>query len=143
MISGIGIYYPDGIETQRVGIVPDIEVHPTIEGIRQGRDEVLETAFDCSLVGIREKTSLSNQVMVYPNPTSSVFTISFELKKEAVVMVSIINSKGIVVKKSNLGSLSAGKHEFEYNLANRPAGLYFYQVMLGERLYSGRIILLH
>ena len=44
MISGIGVYYPDGTETQRVGIVPDIEVKPTIAGIREGRDEVLEKA---------------------------------------------------------------------------------------------------
>ena len=42
--SGVGIYYPDGTETQRVGIVPDIVVKPTIEGIREGRDEVLERA---------------------------------------------------------------------------------------------------
>lgn len=26
MISGIGVYYPDGKETQRIGIIPDIEV---------------------------------------------------------------------------------------------------------------------
>lgn len=44
MISGIGVYYPDGRETQRVGIVPDVEVKPTIQGIREGRDEVLEKA---------------------------------------------------------------------------------------------------
>ena len=44
MISGIGVYYPDGKETQRIGIVPDIEVKPTIKGIREGRDELLERA---------------------------------------------------------------------------------------------------
>jgi C-terminal processing protease CtpA/Prc len=44
MISGIGVYYPDGRETQRVGIVPDIEIKPTIDGIRDGRDELLEKA---------------------------------------------------------------------------------------------------
>jgi C-terminal processing protease CtpA/Prc len=42
--SGIGVYYPDGKETQRVGIVPDIEVKPTIKGIQEGRDELLERA---------------------------------------------------------------------------------------------------
>ena len=46
MISGIGVYYPNGQETQRVGILPDIEVHPTIKGIRAGRDEVLEKAVE-------------------------------------------------------------------------------------------------
>jgi C-terminal processing protease CtpA/Prc len=44
MISGIGVYYPDGRETQRIGIVPDIEIKPTINGIRDGRDELLEKA---------------------------------------------------------------------------------------------------
>jgi C-terminal processing protease CtpA/Prc len=43
-ISGIGVYYPDGTETQRVGIVPDVFVAPTLQGYRDGRDEVLEKA---------------------------------------------------------------------------------------------------
>jgi C-terminal processing protease CtpA/Prc len=44
MISGIGVFYPDKRPTQRVGIIPDLVVRPTIEGIRAGRDEVLEAA---------------------------------------------------------------------------------------------------
>lgn len=44
MISGIGCFYADKTPTQRIGIVPDIVVAPTIDGIRAGRDEVLETA---------------------------------------------------------------------------------------------------
>jgi C-terminal processing protease CtpA/Prc len=43
-ISGIGVYYPNGEETQRVGIVPDIEVKPTIKGIKKGKDELIEKA---------------------------------------------------------------------------------------------------
>jgi hypothetical protein len=44
MISGIGVFYPDKKPTQRIGIIPDVEVRPTIAGIRAGRDEVLEAA---------------------------------------------------------------------------------------------------
>jgi len=44
MITGIGVFYPDNRPTQRIGIVPDVEVRPTIAGIRAGRDEVLEEA---------------------------------------------------------------------------------------------------
>ena len=44
--TGKGVFYPDGRETQRIGIVPDIEVKPTIEGIRQGKDEVLDRAIE-------------------------------------------------------------------------------------------------
>jgi C-terminal processing protease CtpA/Prc len=43
-ISGIGVYYPDGRETQQIGIVPKVEVKPTIRGIADGRDEPLEKA---------------------------------------------------------------------------------------------------
>jgi len=45
-ISGIGVLYPDGTETQRVGIVPDIEAKPTIKGIKEGRDELLAKAME-------------------------------------------------------------------------------------------------
>lgn len=45
-ISGIGIYYPDKRETQRVGIVPDVTIRPTIKGFNEGRDEVLEKAIE-------------------------------------------------------------------------------------------------
>ena len=44
MISGIGVFYPDKKSTQRIGIVADIDARPTIEGVRNGRDEVLEAA---------------------------------------------------------------------------------------------------
>jgi C-terminal processing protease CtpA/Prc len=43
-MSGIGVFYPDRAPTQQIGIVPDLVVHPTITGIREGRDEVLEAA---------------------------------------------------------------------------------------------------
>jgi carboxyl-terminal processing protease len=42
--SGIGVYYADGRETQRVGIVPTRLVRPTVAGIQAGRDEVLDQA---------------------------------------------------------------------------------------------------
>lgn len=41
MISGAGVYYPDGTGTQRIGIIPDKIVKPTVQGIRDGKDEVL------------------------------------------------------------------------------------------------------
>jgi hypothetical protein len=49
MISGIGVFYPDRKPTQRVGIVPDLVVRPTIEGIRAGGDEVLNAGISHAL----------------------------------------------------------------------------------------------
>lgn len=39
-----GVFYPNKKETQRIGIVPDIEVKQTILGIQQGKDEILDRA---------------------------------------------------------------------------------------------------
>lgn len=44
IVGGLGVYYPDGRETQHIGLVPDVPLRPTIEGLRAGRDELRERA---------------------------------------------------------------------------------------------------
>ncbi|MEO7983580.1 MAG: S41 family peptidase [Bacteroidota bacterium] len=53
--SGISILNPDGTETQRVGIIPDIELKSTIEGIKNGRDEWVEKAVELINVDAQNK----------------------------------------------------------------------------------------
>lgn len=45
-ISGVGIFYPDGTETQRKGVKIDIKVNPTLQAIINGKDEILEKAIE-------------------------------------------------------------------------------------------------
>jgi C-terminal processing protease CtpA/Prc len=40
----MGIFGPNMEQVQRIGLTPDIEIYPTIEGIKEGRDELLEAA---------------------------------------------------------------------------------------------------
>lgn len=44
LFSGQRVVAADGSQLQRRGILPDVWVRPTLEGIRAGRDEVLEAA---------------------------------------------------------------------------------------------------
>jgi C-terminal processing protease CtpA/Prc len=44
--SGHEVKHIDGRQLQRVGIQPDILIQPTVAGIRENRDEVLETALE-------------------------------------------------------------------------------------------------
>ncbi len=44
--TGQAVRYVDGRQLQRIGLVPDIEIRPTIEGIQNGKDEVLEAAIE-------------------------------------------------------------------------------------------------
>ncbi len=43
------MYYPDGKETQRVGIISDVKVSPSINGILTNQDEVLNKAIEIIL----------------------------------------------------------------------------------------------
>lgn len=51
-ISGLGVFYPDKEPTQRIGLQPDIHMDPTVEGIREGRDEYIEKAIELIKSGI-------------------------------------------------------------------------------------------
>ncbi|WP_428225709.1 S41 family peptidase [Flavobacterium sp.] len=42
--SGLGVFYPDGTETQRKGVKITMECKPTLQGLKANRDEVLERA---------------------------------------------------------------------------------------------------
>lgn len=44
--SGHDVRHIDGRQLQKIGLVPDIPIKPTIEGIRKGNDEVLEKAIE-------------------------------------------------------------------------------------------------
>ncbi len=45
-ISGLGVYTPDGGQTQRCGLQPDVECYQTVEGILSGRDELMDKAIE-------------------------------------------------------------------------------------------------
>jgi C-terminal processing protease CtpA/Prc len=42
--TGHDVRHSDGRQLQKVGLTPHVEVSPTIRGIREGKDEVLERA---------------------------------------------------------------------------------------------------
>jgi C-terminal processing protease CtpA/Prc len=44
LISGIGVFYPDKVPTQTIGVVPDVVVKPTLSDIIDRRDPVIEQA---------------------------------------------------------------------------------------------------
>ena len=47
--TGLGVFTPEGEQTQRVGLKPDIVCYPTVEGLRNGRDELVEKAVEIIL----------------------------------------------------------------------------------------------
>lgn len=95
--TGLGVYYPDGTPTQRVGIIPDIEVKPTIAGIRAGEDELMSAALDCNLLSSTstEEIISKSDFSIYPNPARDFFTIKSVDSAELDLM--IYSAEGVLI----------------------------------------------
>ena len=97
--TSLGVYYPNGDSTQRIGIVPDSVVYPTAYGIRHGMDEVLEKALEianCNLSIPDNNNQIQSTVAIYPNPATDQITIeksSFNIDKEESIYIYDIQGK--------------------------------------------------
>jgi len=135
LITGLGTFYPDYTETQRVGIIPDYEIHPTILGIRTGHDEVLDFALNCSLF-ISEENIKTEEVKLYPNPVSN--TMKYELStfdNSDKILFEIIDIFGrtfkTIEKNNNQGVI-------DFSGVNR--GIYIVKITTNKKILTKIII---
>ncbi|MHB1050736.1 MAG: T9SS type A sorting domain-containing protein [Bacteroidota bacterium] len=144
--TGLGAFYPDYTETQRKGIIPNKFVYPTIQGIREGKDEVLEAA----LVGIVGDVE-TNDVNIlpqkftlfqnYPNPFNPSTVIGYQLPISSHVTLKIFDILGREVATLVNEEKRAGSYEFEWNAAGFSSGVYFYRLQAGGYLQTKKLII--
>ncbi|MFK7932097.1 MAG: T9SS type A sorting domain-containing protein [Saprospiraceae bacterium] len=125
----LGTFYPDYSPTQRIGIIPDIEISPTIEGIRAGRDELMEMAFaqvDCGAVNVEEEW-FTQAIELFPNPAQSVirYQLPFAVR-QLEVELRVIDALGRVIHQQAVDSNSG-----QVNCANWADGIYTMQFTNG------------
>ena len=128
----IGIHYPDNTPTQRVGIIPDFEVNPTISGTKDGRDEQMDFALSCDFVDIEEISAVSN-IKLYPNPV--IKTMNYEL-------VEINNNNIIQIEVTDIYNRTIIKSETHnsqgtIDLSSLNEGIYIFKVKY-DRMVSCR-----
>ena len=89
--------------------------------------------FPCPLVtGIENISSSSvSGLNFYPNPASNNATIDVTLNETAKVEIAILNTVGQTVYTTAVNG-NVGSNKVEVNLNNLSAGLYFYQVKVGN-----------
>jgi hypothetical protein len=132
--SGLGIYYPDYTQTQRVGIIPDFEVHPTIAGIRAGIDEVLAFALEC-YVGDQE-VDIAGNIQLYPNPfRDKIFYEYTQTDNNQKIQIEVFDLYGRIVYRFN-----AYPHYGEINLSALPSGAYILKFTSGNHTMIKKVI---
>ena len=76
----------------------------------------------------------------YPNPLEDKTQIGFYLPKSDIVSLDILTLEGKRVSNVMGGATEAGSYEFTIKRGDLPAGLYFYQLSVGEKRYTRRLV---
>ncbi|MCW3126413.1 MAG: hypothetical protein JWO03_2071 [Bacteroidetes bacterium] len=79
--------------------------------------------------GIRETAQL-NKLGVYPNPASNMAVVDIDMKHNAMVDISIVNTLGETVSEPNSILLNAGEHSVKMPVGHLADGLYFVKVSI-------------
>lgn len=132
--TSLGVFYPDGSPTQRIGIVPDVAAHPTIEGIRHHRDYVLEQALSiagCNPVATPDIPDVAPVVSLFPNPVSDMVMVDIA-HASGDIDLSIADISGKTILNRHL--YSQGNHtQTPIDVSSIASGLYMLRMSTGER----------
>jgi hypothetical protein len=127
--TALGTYYPDGSQTQKIGIVPDSVVYPTAEGIRRGRDEVLEKALaiaGCSTqTGMADVPAAASGIRIYPNPARDELLVRHSFDNHQTLSISLTNELGVCVAQYRRSANDAGDKTVGISTRTLVPGLYF------------------
>ena len=78
----------------------------------------------------------------YPNPFNPTTTIGYVLKDKSNAKLILLNAIGeefaVLVNEEQ----DKGFHKIDFNAANLPSGVYFYQLIAGEFISVKKMILL-
>jgi PKD repeat protein len=80
------------------------------------------------------------QLIVYPNPLKDVAEISFKLIHPARVNVEVINTSGTVVARITDEQYQSGTHQLRWNSEDLTAGLYILKMMVGDKIYTSKLV---
>lgn len=78
----------------------------------------------------------------YPNPFNPCTTIAYRIEARSFVRLSIMNAKGEVVAEAVHEIQAPGVHEYRFDAADLPSGVYFCRLQAGNQLDTGTMVLI-
>lgn len=79
--------------------------------------------------------------LIYPNPATDQATISFYSRKSGNTNFALYNALGVAVGKYNFGYIAAGMYyRRAIRLTGLPAGIYRYQLLEGNEVRGGLLV---
>jgi hypothetical protein len=138
------------IEIGENEILSACSVKSLCDALGNGYIEIYSNSIGCNsteeveaacLVGIQNIIQ-EDKFSIFPNPSSSRFTIQFSLENKEQVKLFVLNNLGQVVATLANETLSEGKHELNWNAEGMPAGVYLYNIQIGNQAGTGKMVLM-
>jgi len=74
----------------------------------------------------------------YPNPFNPTTEISYSLKSQGMVTLSVFNTKGELVRTLVSQKMPSGKHSVNFSADGLNSGIYFYRLVVEDKVVASR-----
>ena len=103
---------------------------------------LVEVVFDSIYVNVDELTeaTLIDKFQCYPVPVSDRLTVSYELKVDNKVTISLFNTIGKIVLDKYSGNMRKGEHNLTFDASALPSGIYFLSMKVGEEVVTKKVV---
>ncbi len=81
------------------------------------------------------------QLTNYPNPFNSETTVSYSLKKDSYLRISMINSLGKEIRILEDGLKQSGAHQLQLHVENLPGGIYFLLTQTPNGIFTHKMLI--
>ena len=95
---------------------------------------------DGSVILPEEVTITKEDITIFPNPSTGVYYVDFDEVLTAPIQIKVVNQLGAVVLSESFGS-SQPFSFYQFNLSGQPAGIYYFEVLIGDKSFSQSIVL--
>lgn len=83
--------------------------------------------------GITNTNDATSSVAVYPNPSKNNSVIEINLTESENVQLAVMDVTGRIIDSKQFGKLQSGVNRLQYDVTNLADGVYFYQIMIGNK----------
>jgi carboxyl-terminal processing protease len=134
--TNLGVFYPNGDSTQRIGIKPDILNYPTSAGIRRNRDEVLEKALKIAgcITAIDDLPADPFAATIYPNPANGQLFIESNTNGKKIIRLFDVNGRQVLHTSIN-GVVSL-------DVSMLKEGVYLLNIRSDETIINKRVVII-
>lgn len=89
-------------------------------------------------VSSSHEIAILDKLDISPNPSNGFFNVKIQLSELAQTQVDVYNATGHLIQTTTALSASPS---FSFDLRDRPAGLYFLKIMVGDKYLTRRIVI--